>query len=185
MAGFLSTLRGSCRALFKSFTSTLSTLKKWFQRDIAPTIQEIASSIRQWYQRYVRPFASQAFQFVSDHPVAIAIGVFGIIVFACSWVITTPLLYLLGFMILGPAVGSLAAFTQSIIGNLSAGSIFTILQSAGMAGSGLMALNGIVVTVAALILLVVIVRLSMVQRMDREKRKEGEKNGEKERNKVL
>ncbi|KAF7869693.1 hypothetical protein EAF04_004477 [Stromatinia cepivora] len=183
MAGFLSTLGDSCKALFKSFTSFLSTLKKWFERDIAPIIQEIASSIRQWYHKYVRPFTSHAFQFVSDNRIAIAIGVFGIIIIiiiTCPWVITTPL----GFMVLGPAAGSLAAITQSIIGNVSAGSIFAIFQSAGMAGSGLMALNGIVVGIAALALALAVV-VVVVKRMDREKRKEGEKNGEKERNKVF
>lgn len=100
MAGFLSTLRGGCKALFRSFTSTLSTVKKWFQHEITPIIQEIASFVHHLYHNYVRSFASQAFQFASDH-LGIAIGLFCITVMACLWIMTTPSLYTLGFTILG------------------------------------------------------------------------------------
>lgn len=64
-----------------------------------------------------------------------------------------------------------------------AGSIFAIFQSAGMADTGFVTLNGITVGIAALILLAVVVHLIILQRMEREKRKEGE--SEKERNKAF
>ncbi|CAD6448624.1 9f9ed1d0-ae9f-490d-97af-aaa9d65654ef [Sclerotinia trifoliorum] len=98
---------------------------------------------------------------------------------------TTPLLRILGFTILGPAAVSLAALAQSIIGSVSAASIFSILQSAGMDGARLVALNGIAVGIAALILLIVVVCLVIVQRMERERRKKDEKESEKKMNKAF
>ncbi|KAG6094542.1 hypothetical protein E4U31_006235 [Claviceps sp. LM219 group G6] len=53
------------------------------------------------------------------------------------------MLGLLGFGSLGPAAGTLAALIQSLIGNVTAGSLFAILQSAGMGGAGALALGSL------------------------------------------
>jgi len=51
--------------------------------------------------------------------------------------VTVPLLLeIAGFSALGPVVGTFAAFWQSSIGDVAAGSFFAWLQSAGMLGTG-------------------------------------------------
>ncbi|RAL63928.1 hypothetical protein DID88_003116 [Monilinia fructigena] len=46
-------------------------------------------------------------------------------------IITLPLLFHLGFALTGPTAFSLASLIQAMIGNVTAGSLFAILQSAG------------------------------------------------------
>lgn len=54
-------------------------------------------------------------------------------------------------------IGSIASLTQSILGNVAAGGVFAALQSAGMAGYGLVMINGVVIAIAALVLAMVII----------------------------
>ncbi|KAF2091847.1 hypothetical protein K490DRAFT_20123, partial [Saccharata proteae CBS 121410] len=56
--------------------------------------------------------------------------------------VLAPFLSALGFTATGPAAGSLAAAIQSIMGSVQAGSLFAILQSAGMGGGGLFIVAG-------------------------------------------
>ncbi|ESZ90823.1 hypothetical protein SBOR_8799 [Sclerotinia borealis F-4128] len=175
MAGFLSTLRRSCKTLFASFNTTLSTLKRWFHREITPTLQDIASTIHDLYHNYMRPFVLRSLRFVCDHPFAIAIGILSIIAIIYPGVIITLLLFILGFGVLGPAAGSIAALIQALIGNVSAGSLFAMFQSAGMAGFGLMTLHGVAICIPVLILLAVLVYLVVVWRLEMERVREKEK----------
>lgn len=55
-------------------------------------------------------------------------------------------------------IGSIASLTQSIFGNVAAGSVFAALQSAGMAGYGLVIINGVVIGIAVLVLAMVIIQ---------------------------
>ncbi|KAG6289763.1 hypothetical protein E4U46_002328 [Claviceps purpurea] len=60
---------------------------------------------------------------------------------AVPGLIAAPMLGLLGFGSLGPGAGTVAALIQSLIGNITAGSLFAMLQSAGMGGAGALALG--------------------------------------------
>ncbi|KAI9649603.1 hypothetical protein NHQ30_002184 [Ciborinia camelliae] len=154
MAGFLSTLRKSCKTLLTSFTSTISTLKKWFHPR-----HDIASTIYRLYRNDLRPLVLRILRFIGDHRLAVAIGVFSIITIFHPGIITVPLLRTLGFMMTGPVAGSIAALTQAMIGNVTSGSLFAILQSGGMAGFGLMTINAIVIGITTFALVAVLVYL--------------------------
>ncbi|KAG6240546.1 hypothetical protein E4U24_006461 [Claviceps purpurea] len=60
---------------------------------------------------------------------------------AVPGLIAAPMLGLLGFGSLGPGAGTVAALIQSLIGNITAASLFAMLQSAGMGGAGALALG--------------------------------------------
>lgn len=105
MAGFLSTLRNGCKALFTSFTSTLTKFKKWFRREIAPTLEEIVSTIHRLYFIHIQPLALRILRFTHDHPIAIAISIMSIIAVVWPSIIVGPILFLLGFKPVGPAAG--------------------------------------------------------------------------------
>ncbi len=60
----------------------------------------------------------------------------------------------IGFGVQGVSAGSIAAYIQSILGNVKAGSLFAKLTSAGMTGSFLVP---IVATAAALAVVAVVV----------------------------
>ncbi|KAI9306223.1 hypothetical protein BJ944DRAFT_263905 [Cunninghamella echinulata] len=69
------------------------------------------------------------------------VGLSGTFIFAAA-------LPIIGFSTAGPTAGSLAAFYQSIIGGkVASGSIFALLQSAGMAGLSFQ--TGVIVTGAS------------------------------------
>ncbi|KAG6212531.1 hypothetical protein E4U35_004838 [Claviceps purpurea] len=70
---------------------------------------------------------------------AALVGTGGLV--AVPGLIAAPMLGLLGFGSLGPGAGTVAALIQSLIGNVAAGSLFAILQSAGMGGAGALALG--------------------------------------------
>ncbi|KAG9228065.1 hypothetical protein BJ875DRAFT_270963 [Amylocarpus encephaloides] len=67
----------------------------------------------------------------------------GILIFTPA-ALTGPLLATMGFGASGPIAGSVAAWLQSILGNVGARSVFAYLQSAAMGGYGVAAVNGIV-----------------------------------------
>ncbi|TEY39385.1 hypothetical protein BOTCAL_0460g00050 [Botryotinia calthae] len=161
MAGFRSIFRGGCKALFTSFTSIRCTFRNWFRREVRPTLQGIISAINRSNHIHVRPFTSRVVQFIYDHPLAIAIGLLSIIVIIWPGIFTAPFLALLGFVALGPAAGSIASLTQSIFGNVAAGSVFAALQSAGMAGYGLAIINGVFIGIAILVIIHFIAKLQI------------------------
>ncbi|KAG6191770.1 hypothetical protein E4U10_004421 [Claviceps purpurea] len=70
---------------------------------------------------------------------AALVGTGGLV--AVPGLIAAPMLGLLGFGSLGPGAGTVAALIQSLIGNVAAGSLFAMLQSAGMGGAGALALG--------------------------------------------
>ncbi|KAI9657390.1 MAG: hypothetical protein M1821_003072 [Bathelium mastoideum] len=72
------------------------------------------------------------------------------LVFVCPWLLTGPLLGLLGFGALGPVAGSIAAWLQSVISPVAGGSLFAILQSAGMGGVGALVVNGVAAAAGAI-----------------------------------
>ncbi|TGO15377.1 hypothetical protein BTUL_0041g00630 [Botrytis tulipae] len=157
MPSFVSTIRGGCKVLLTSLTSTFFGFKRWFHREVRPTLEGIISTINRLYRTYVRPFISRYVQFICEHPLPIALGILSIAVIIWPGIVTAPLLALLGFMILGPVSASL---TQAILGNnIAAGSVFAVLQSAGMAGFGLVMINGVVVGIAASVLAMIIIHL--------------------------
>ncbi|KAF7945813.1 uncharacterized protein EAE97_004851 [Botrytis byssoidea] len=159
MPSFVSTIRGGCKALFTSLTSTFSGFKRWFHREVRPTLEGIISTINRLYRTHVRPFISRYVQFICEHPLPIALGILSIAVIIWPGIVTAPLLALLGFMISGPVSGSIASLTQTILGNIAAGSVFAVLQSAGMVGFGLVMINGAVVGIAALVLAMITIHL--------------------------
>ncbi|KAH7085234.1 hypothetical protein BKA63DRAFT_559876 [Paraphoma chrysanthemicola] len=70
------------------------------------------------------------------------------VVFFAPFLIRVPVLVSLGFAASGVAAGSAAAAIQSMIGPVMAGSIFSLLQSAGAGGAGLAVVNQAVSTTA-------------------------------------
>ncbi|TGO68563.1 hypothetical protein BOTNAR_0023g00430 [Botryotinia narcissicola] len=156
MPSFVSTIKGGCKALFTSLSSTFFGFKRWFHRKVRPTLEGIISTINRLYRTHVRPFISRYVQFICEHPFPIALGILSITVIIWPGIVTAPLLALLGFMISGPVSASL---TQTILGNIAAGSVFAVLQSAGTAGFGLVMINGVVIGIAALVLAMIIINL--------------------------
>ncbi|KAF5872424.1 uncharacterized protein Bfra_005783 [Botrytis fragariae] len=159
MTSFVSTIKGGCKVLFTPLTSSLFSFKNWFHREVRPTLEGIISAINRLYRIHVRPLTSRYVQFIYEHRLPIALGLLSIIVIIWPDIVTAPLLALLGFMILGPVAGSIASLAQAILGKIAAGSVFAVLQSAGMAGFGLVLINGIVVGIAASVLVMVIIHL--------------------------
>ncbi|KAK4240944.1 hypothetical protein C8A03DRAFT_30913 [Achaetomium macrosporum] len=85
-------------------------------------------------------------QWIVDHPGQTAFLTVGGVVFFAPHLVTVPVLASLGFTADGVAAGSAAAALHSMIGTVSVGSIFTLLQSAGAGGAGLAVVNVLVST---------------------------------------
>ncbi|KAI0834581.1 hypothetical protein F5Y06DRAFT_278416 [Hypoxylon sp. FL0890] len=68
---------------------------------------------------------------------------------AAGVAVAGPILAVAGFGPAGIVVGSLAAAWHSLIGNVSAHSLFAILQSAGMGGYGTAAIQAIIAAIGA------------------------------------
>jgi len=96
----------------------------------------------------------KASKYAAEHPkttfLLIAIGAGGILIYAVPGLVSTPLLYVSGFV---PSVGktTLAAGVQSSSGNVATGSWFATMQSAGAGGSGIIALNSAIQSGAAMV----------------------------------
>ncbi|KAG6020328.1 hypothetical protein E4U19_006428 [Claviceps sp. Clav32 group G5] len=73
---------------------------------------------------------------------AALVGAGGLV--AVPGLVAAPMLGVLGFGSLGPGAGTLAALIQSLIGNITAGGLFAMLQSAGMGGAGALALGTLI-----------------------------------------
>ncbi|TGO40235.1 hypothetical protein BHYA_0040g00430 [Botrytis hyacinthi] len=162
MPSFVSSIRGGCKLLFTSLTSTLFSFKRWFHREVRTTLDGIVSTINRLYRTHVRPFTSRCVQFICEHPLPTALGLLSIVVILWPGIVTASLLALLGFMILGPVAASL---TQAFLGNIAAGSVFAVLQSAGMAGFGLAIINGVAVGIATSVLAMIIIHLIAERRV--------------------
>ncbi|KAK6955879.1 hypothetical protein Daesc_003524 [Daldinia eschscholtzii] len=88
--------------------------------------------------------ATSVWGWIQQNPLkAIAYGTAGVAI-AAPAVIAGPALAAAGFGASGIIGGSIAAGAQSAIGNVAAGSLFATLQSAGMAGYGAAAVNGVI-----------------------------------------
>ncbi|KAK3487963.1 uncharacterized protein B0T23DRAFT_387027 [Neurospora hispaniola] len=104
---------------------------------LVETSKELAESARLEFEK--------AQKWASEHPTAtvfIVLGVAGLIILvAYPGLIYKPMLDALGFTSEGVAADSIAAAVHSIIGNVSPGSVFAFLQSAGAEGYGAVALD--------------------------------------------
>ena len=69
--------------------------------------------------------------FAKEHPYVFRLSVLGLM----GIITSLTILPFLGFGVLGPTAGSIAAAWQSSIGNVVAGSLFALFQSAGMGGA--------------------------------------------------
>ncbi|OCF54491.1 hypothetical protein L486_08040 [Kwoniella mangroviensis CBS 10435] len=80
-------------------------------------------------------------QYAKDHPYQSAAAVVTIGVVACPGLVVGPALNVVGFGSGGVQAGSVAAATQSAIGNVASGGLFSICQSAAMGGAGCATIN--------------------------------------------
>ncbi|KAK3310020.1 uncharacterized protein B0T15DRAFT_488717 [Chaetomium strumarium] len=74
-------------------------------------------------------------QWIDDHPAQTAFLIVAGVVFFAPHLVTVPVLESLGFTADGVAAGSAAAALHSMIGQVQAGSIFSLMQSAGAGGA--------------------------------------------------
>ncbi|KAJ5672584.1 hypothetical protein N7507_001711 [Penicillium longicatenatum] len=88
---------------------------------------------------------AEAFTWSAQNPALAAcavVGTTGAIMVAAPGLATAPVLSIIGFGN-GIQASSLAAAAHSTIGNIGAGSMMAIAQSAGAGGSGLAVINGV------------------------------------------
>ncbi|KAI1798529.1 hypothetical protein F4811DRAFT_548165 [Daldinia bambusicola] len=88
--------------------------------------------------------AAGILSWVQQNPIRAAVCATAGVAVAAPALIAGPALAAAGFGASGIVGGSIAAGAQSAIGNVAAGSLFATLQSAGMAGYGAAAVNGVV-----------------------------------------
>ncbi|PQE03858.1 integral component of membrane protein [Rutstroemia sp. NJR-2017a BBW] len=137
-----------------SASDALAAIKSWFRQNFDRIISQILACLRSIWHEWVAPVARYIIDTMKKHPlatvivIAIAIGAFFLFCPGGSIII----LGALGFAAYGPVAGSFAAWIQAFIGNISAGSLFAILQSAAMGGCGITVFVGICI-VSALILI--------------------------------
>lgn len=109
-------------------------------------IQQATSSIvqGQTFRFSVTNVPAVVHKWVTANPgqAALLIGN-GILIFTPA-ALTGPLLATMGFGASGPVAGSVAAWLQSILGNVGAHSVFAYLQSTAMGGYGVATVNGLV-----------------------------------------
>ncbi|KAF3484466.1 uncharacterized protein GIQ15_03790 [Arthroderma uncinatum] len=89
--------------------------------------------------------AGEATEWGIENPLlatAAVVGSAGVLVIAAPGIVTMPALAAMGFTSTGVQLGSAAAVVQGTIGNVAAGSLFAVAQSAGAGGAGLVAING-------------------------------------------
>ncbi|RDW57433.1 uncharacterized protein DSM5745_11517 [Aspergillus mulundensis] len=86
--------------------------------------------------------AAQAAEWASKNPVSAGSIAAGLTVAVAPGIVVTLPLSAIGFTAGGVQAGSLAAGAHSVLGNVVAGSLFAVLQSAGAGGAGLAVLNG-------------------------------------------
>ncbi|KAK4145936.1 uncharacterized protein C8A04DRAFT_26093 [Dichotomopilus funicola] len=90
-------------------------------------------------------------EFIKEHPVQTVIIVAGVILIINPGGVAMPLLKIAGFGEGGVIGQSIASWIHSMIGNVSAGSLFALLQSAGAGGAGVNgAVTGIGITLTGL-----------------------------------
>ncbi|KAF4311333.1 hypothetical protein GTA08_BOTSDO13076 [Botryosphaeria dothidea] len=80
--------------------------------------------------------AANAVHWIEQHPYKMALCAVNTAVVLVPAIVTAPVLGFLGFTVLGPAAGSIAAILQSFLSPIAAGSAFATLQSAAMGGYG-------------------------------------------------
>jgi len=93
---------------------------------------------------YVPKAASAATSWAQQNPGLAAVGATGAVIVAAPGLVAVPVLSAVGFGSGGVGAGTIAAGAQAGIGNVAAGSWFATLTSAGMGGTGALAVNGIV-----------------------------------------
>ncbi|KAL4900589.1 hypothetical protein BDW74DRAFT_161739 [Aspergillus multicolor] len=86
--------------------------------------------------------AAQAAEWATKNSMLAGSIAAGLTVAAAPGIVITLVLSALGFTAGGVKAGSLAAGAHGLHGNVVAGSLFAVLQSAGAGGAGLAVLNG-------------------------------------------
>ncbi|QSZ34302.1 hypothetical protein DSL72_005892 [Monilinia vaccinii-corymbosi] len=109
---------------------------------------------------------------IKENPAAVATVASSSVIACCPWLITAPFLMVLGFTPIGPASASIAAIAQSSIGNVPAGSLLAILQSAAMGGYGVLTMNAVVSGTAAAVAAAVSLDISKKQVKEKNKEKQ-------------
>lgn len=108
-------------------------------------IQQVVSGIAesQGFQISITNVPAVVHRWITAHPGQSALLVTnGILIFTPA-ALTAPLLATMGFGASGPVAGTVAAWLQSILGNVGTHSMFAYLQSAAMGGYGVTAVSGI------------------------------------------
>ncbi|KAK6347121.1 hypothetical protein TWF696_007200 [Orbilia brochopaga] len=104
----------------------LSTLKQGIDKALQSFIPASEQTDENWAR--LKEICDTIYTFCREHP-----DLCKFILFTVGGIITIPLLLeVAGFSLLGPVAGSFAAFWQSRIGNVAAGSFFAWLQRVGM-----------------------------------------------------
>jgi len=115
-------------------------------------LQHAASGIAQSpvLQIGLRNVPSVVLKWITAHPGQSALVVANGVLLFTPAALTGPLLATMGFGASGPVAGSVAAWLQSVLGPIGAGSAFAYLQSAAMGGYGVAVVNGITQACAAI-----------------------------------
>ncbi|PQE13655.1 integral component of membrane protein [Rutstroemia sp. NJR-2017a BVV2] len=148
------TLKCGVKRLIMSASDALAATKRWFHGNLDRIINQILACLRSIWQEWVAPVTRYIIDTMKKHPlattivIAIAIGAFFLFCPGGSIII----LGALGFAAYGPVAGSVAAWIQGLIGNVSAGSFFAILQSAAMGGNGAMVFFGMQIASVMLVI---------------------------------
>lgn len=101
-----------------------------------PVLESIAAT--------VTVAGTQAANWISRNPRSTAGIATSAVVMIAPALVTAPFLAVAGFGAAGVQAGSIAAGVQAGVGNVAAGSVFAVLQSAGAGGAGIVAVNGVV-----------------------------------------
>ncbi|WRT68987.1 uncharacterized protein IL334_005969 [Kwoniella shivajii] len=141
----------------ESTTSLLEHLPdKWVGEVAALNYTYIPATVKDYFEGQITEIEStliwidwndlpcHVVEWVKEHPGEAAFLVMDIGLFIAPWVLTEPLLLVLGFSRFGPVARSAAAVAQKAIGKVKARDFFAHLQSAAMKGYGQIVVEHIV-----------------------------------------
>ncbi|KAM3065737.1 hypothetical protein ACMFMG_010037 [Clarireedia jacksonii] len=125
-------LKRSVRRLIVSVSDALEAVKSWLHGNVQRIVSQFLACLRRVWLECVSPVTRYIINTMKEHPWMTAI---------CAFLLLCPggtiiILGILGFTVYGPAIGSIAALIQSLIGNVASGSLFAFFQSAAMGGYG-------------------------------------------------
>ncbi|WWC64104.1 uncharacterized protein I303_106711 [Kwoniella dejecticola CBS 10117] len=94
-------------------------------------------------KEYVQQCGKAAIEYAKEHPYQTAVIIGSGVIVVCPGLVTGPALQIIGLTSEGVRRASLASMIQSGIGNVPAGSLFAIGQSAAAGGAGVTYVNGL------------------------------------------